>query len=98
MILAVDREALQEVSESNPRVATVDGFTGEMTDFTLIFETVEQSCTIEPSLTETGNLQIAIVAKGDNNSEFCHEKAHVRSLNTAQHQLHTSSIPSYSNN
>ncbi len=77
MILAVDREALQEATERNLRLATVDGFTEEMTDFSLVFETVEHSCTIEPTLTETGNLQLAIVAKGDNNSEFCHEKARV---------------------
>lgn len=80
MILAVDRKALQEASESNPRLATVDGFTEELADFSLLFEMVEFSCTLEPTLTETGNLQIAIVAKGDNSSEFCHEKAQVRQL------------------
>ncbi len=77
VILAVNREALQEATERNIRLATVDVFTEEMADFSLVFETVEHSCTIEPTLTETGNLQLAIVAKGDNSSESCHEKARV---------------------
>ena len=84
MIIAVDRDALEDATMNDPELSTVDGFVERMTE-TAVFQTVGQSCTIEATITDTGNLEITLVAKGDNNSEFCNEKANV-SLHTHLNQ------------
>lgn len=79
MTIAVDRDALQEASQSDPAVATLDGFVSRMTA-SFIFQDVPERCTLESTLTDTGNVVIVMQPRDSNDSEFCHNKTEVRVL------------------
>ena len=77
--IAIDRAALDEASADEPDVGTVDGFVERMVEADM-FDDVAERCTLEVTLTDTSNLQIALMAIAMQNAEFCNQKSEVRSL------------------
>ena len=77
MTIAVDRAALDVASTSDPDLTTVDSFVERMVEADL-FENVADGCTLEVSLTDTSNLQMALVTVAMENAEFCNNKSKVR--------------------
>ena len=77
--IAIDRAALDEASADEPDVGTVDGFVERMVEADM-FDDVAERCTLEVTLTDTSNLQIALTAIAMQDAEFCNQKSEVRSL------------------
>ena len=77
MTIAVDRAALDVASTSDPDLTTVDSFVERMVEADM-FENVADRCTLEVSLTDTSNLQMALVSAAMDNAEFCNNKSKVR--------------------
>lgn len=75
--IAVDRAALDVASTSDPDLTTVDSFVERMVEADM-FENVADGCTLEVSLTDTSNLQMALVSAAMDNAEFCNNKSKVR--------------------
>ena len=76
MSVVVDRIALSDVATTNPEIQTMDAFALRMTD-DVVFEGVEEKCTVEANPTDTNNLQFTLTARDDQYSDFCFRKSEV---------------------
>ena len=82
MSIALDREALDDVAQTDPDVGTVDGFVERMTDSEL-FEKIVGNCTLEATLTSTGDMEIllgAVSPRDAESSQLCNKLAEVYSI------------------
>lgn len=75
--VAIDREVLDDVSETDPESVTVDSFVERMTDIE-VFSEVEGNCTVEATVTSTGDMELVLVAGSPEDamsSELCNRLA-----------------------
>ena len=75
--LAIDRVALDDASQTNTALRTVDEFAGQMATAEL-FSELPGKCELEVVLTNTGDLQMLFCATSTEHAQFCMDKSEVR--------------------
>ena len=71
LFIAMDLAGLRNYVNINPRVRTLDAFVEVLVDSDFIDETITERCELDASFTVTGNVQITLSARTDDDSEFC---------------------------
>ena len=74
--LAIDQEALDDASQTNTALRTVDEFAGQMAAAEL-FSELPGKCELEVVLTNTGDLQMLFCATSTEHAQFCMDKSEV---------------------
>ena len=68
----MDRAGLRNYVNINPAARTLDDFIEALVDAGFIDQEVTERCDLEASFTVTGNVQVSLSAKTEDDSEFCH--------------------------
>lgn len=71
MFVAIDFAGLRDYVKINPRVRTLDDFIAVLLQSGFISEEVTERCELEAELTNTGNIQITLSARVEEDSAFC---------------------------
>ena len=79
--ISLDRHALDEASEGDQNLGTLDGFVSRLLQFEA-FRELHLLCHIATTLTRTSDLHLVVSAVGLQEAELCHTMTHVSTMAT----------------
>ena len=77
--VALDQDALDEASEQDSELGTVDGFVSRLMEFPLL-KKLRGKCQVEATLTDTSNLQLTLSAELSTEAKHCQSISEVSLL------------------